>query len=293
MSSFSGLSAILTVSLVALVTVQMLKDKFEMVENYGEHDDDGNNMNHMHNMPHTRRDVSTAQNVGEVSQRLPVHARNLNNVAEHGQTPFMAGDFFSPPFVSKDANANGWNGFPEAFSMYQQSLNSATPDQKQLDLVGSSTSLPGPNTFTQDSFAQANVNTGRAANLSLCAQNMNTFGVGKSAIASSLLPNNSETFNGQLEGFSDCDLTNPLANQVFLSHRAGGQAGTNTVAGSNRNQNQSIRSEPPNPVLNVGPWNLSTIYPDLTRRPLEGCGPSFGLYGNGPFGSGSPTTIKP
>ena len=34
MSSFSGLSAILTVSLVALLTVQMLKDKFEIVENY-------------------------------------------------------------------------------------------------------------------------------------------------------------------------------------------------------------------------------------------------------------------
>ena len=32
MSSFSGLSAILTVSLVALLTVQMLKDKFEMDE---------------------------------------------------------------------------------------------------------------------------------------------------------------------------------------------------------------------------------------------------------------------
>ena len=45
MSSFSGLSAILTVSLVALLTVQMLKDKFEMVENYGEKDDNGHNMN--------------------------------------------------------------------------------------------------------------------------------------------------------------------------------------------------------------------------------------------------------
>ena len=45
MSSFSGLSAILTVSLVALLTVQMLKDKFEMVENYGEQDDNGHNMN--------------------------------------------------------------------------------------------------------------------------------------------------------------------------------------------------------------------------------------------------------
>ena len=292
MSTFSGLSAILTVSLVALLTVQMLKDKFEMVENYGEQDDNGHNMNMDYMQPHTTRDVSTAQNVREVAQALPVHARNLNGLPGHDTTPFVAGDFFSSPFVSQNANANGRNGFPEAFAMYQQQLNAMTPTDKQLELIGSSTqSLPGPNTWTQDSFAQANVNTGRAANLSLCSQNMNTFAVGNSAVASSLLPENSALFNGQLEGFSDCDVTNTLANQVFLT--PGGQAGVNTVAGSLRNGNQSLRSEPPNPVLAVGPWNLSTIYPDLTRRPLEGCGPSFGLYGNGPYSSGNPTAIAP
>lgn len=291
MSSFSGLSAILTVSLVALLTVQMLKDKFEMVENYGEQDDNGHNMNMDYMKPYTTRDV-TAQNVREVAEALPVHARNLNDVAKHDATPFVAGDFFSPPFVSQDASANGWNGFPEAFAMYQQQLNAMTPNDKQLELIGSSTQrLPGPYTWTQDSFAQANVNTGRAANLSLCSQNMNTFAVGNSPVASSLLPMNSEAFNGQLEGFSDCDVTNTLSTQVFLT--PGGQAGVNTVAGSNKNQNLQIRTEPPNPVLAVGPWNLSTIYPDLTRRPLEGCGPSFGLYGNGPLGGGTPTAIAP
>ena len=295
MSSFSGLSAILTVSLVALLTVQMLKDKFEMVENYGDQDDNGHNMNMDYMQPHTTRDVSTAQNVREVAETLPVHARNLNDLPGHGNTPFVAGDFFGPPVVGPDKN--GWNGFSEAFAMYQQQLNSSTPDSKQLELIGSSTqSLPGPNTWTQDSFAQdsfaqANVNTGRAANLSLCSQNVNTFAVGNSAVASSLLPQKSEVFNGQLEGFSDCDVTNTLANQVFLP--PGGQAGVNTVAGSLRNQNQGLRSEPPNPVNIVSPWMNSTIYPDLTRRPLEGCGPSFGLYGNGPYGSGTPVSIKP
>ena len=171
MSSFSGLSAILTVSLVALLTVQMLKDKFEIVENYGEQDDNGHNMNMDYMQPYTTRDVSTAQNVREVAEALPVHARNLNDVAKHGQTPFVAGDFFSPPFVSQNANANGWNGFSESFAMYQQQLNSATPTGDQLLSIGAETpSLPGPNTWTQDSFAQANVNTGRAANLSLCSQ---------------------------------------------------------------------------------------------------------------------------
>jgi len=294
MSTFSGLSAILTVSLVALLTVQMLKDKFEMVENYGDQDDNGNSMNNDmdYMQPYTIKDV-TAQNVREVAESLPVHARNLNDVPKHGNTPFMTGDFFRPPFVSQNADAHGWNGFPEAYSIYLQQNMVSTPTQQQLDLIGSSTSsLPGPNTWTQDSFAQANVNTGRAANLSLCLQNMNTNAVGNSAVASSLLPQNSALFNGQLEGFSDCHVTNTtLANQVFLT--PGGQAGINTIAGSNKNQNQSIRSEPPNPVFAVGPWNLSTIYPDLTRRPLEGCGPSFGQYGNGPYSSGNPTAIAP
>ena len=290
MSSFSGLSAILTVSLVALLTVQMLKDKFEMVENYGEQDDNGHNMNMDYMQPRTTRDVSTAQNVREVAEALPVHASNLNDLPGHGTTPFVTGDFFSPPYVAQDVN--GWNGFPEAFAMYQQNINAATPTGDQLRLIGAETaSLPGPNTWTQDSFAQANVNTGRAANLSLCSQNMNTFGVGNSAIASSLLPENSALFSGQLEGFSDCDVTNTLANQVFLT--PGGQAGANLTLGSLRNGNQGLRSEPPNPVLRVGPWMNSTIYPDLTRRPLEGCGPSFGLYGNGPNGSGTPVSIKP
>jgi hypothetical protein len=289
MSSFSGLSAILTVSLVALLTVQMLKDKFEIVENYGEQDDYGHNMNNNmdYMQAHTTRDVSTAQNVREVAQTLPVHATNLNGLPGHGTAPFLAGDFFSQPYVGPDKN--GWNGFSEAFSMYQQQLNAATPKYDQLKLIGSETAhLPGHSIFNNDSFAQANVNTGRAANLSLCAQNMKTHPTGNSAVASSLLPAPNK---GELEGFSDCDVTIPLANQVFLT--PGGQSGINTIGGSLKNGNQGLRSEPPNPVLTVSPWMNSTIYPDLTRRPLEGCGPSFGLYGNGPYGSGNPTAIAP
>lgn len=289
MSSFSGLSAILTVSLVALLTVQMLKDKFEMVENYGEQDDNGHNMNmNMDYMqPHRIRDVSTTQNVREVAQELPVHATNLNGIPGHGPVPFSTGDFFRQPYVGPDKN--GWNGFPEAYSVHLQQLNAATPNHNQLKSVGSETKhLPGPNFLNNDSFAQANVNTGSATNLSLCAQNMSTSGVGNFAVASSLLPAPNK---GELEGFLDCDLTNSLANQVFLS--PGQQLGTNTVSSSLRNSNQGLRSEPPNPVFTVSPWMNSTINPDLTRKQLEGCGPSFGLYGNGPLGSGTPTAIAP
>jgi hypothetical protein len=279
MSNLSGLSAILTVSLVALVTIQMLKDKFDVVENYGEEN----------NGSWTFQPAPvTARNVREVTRDMPTLKQDLSDARNHGQRDLGTGDIFRPPFVSPEANANGWNGFPEAFSVYQQSINAATPTIENFNAIGSGTiSLPGPNVFMNDAFAEANVNHGRANRLSLCAQNMPTNGTAPLNVASSLLPNSN---TDRFEGFESCgNVEHSLANQVFLTN----QIGTNTVLGSLRNGNQSIRGEPPNPVLAVGPWNLSSIYPDLTRRPLEGCGPSFGLYGSGPNSVGTPSDIRP
>lgn len=50
---------------------------------------------------------------------------------------------------------------------------------------------------------------------------------------------------------------------------AGYHHGVNTVAGSLRNANMQLRSEPPNPRAQVTPWMQSTIEPDLNRRPFE------------------------
>ena len=58
-----------------------------------------------------------------------------------------------------------------------------------------------------------------------------------------------------------------LANVNLL--KAGYHIGIDTVGQSLRNANLQIRSEPPNPQLNVGPWNASTIEPDFMRPPLE------------------------
>jgi hypothetical protein len=56
--------------------------------------------------------------------------------------------------------------------------------------------------------------------------------------------------------------------------QAGYHAGIDTVGNTLRNANLQLRSEPPNPQLNVGPWNNTTISPDTMRVPLEiGCGP--------------------
>jgi len=54
--------------------------------------------------------------------------------------------------------------------------------------------------------------------------------------------------------------------------KAGYHIGINTVGQSLRNANLQLRSEPANPQLNIGPWNQTTIGPDLSRRALEvGC----------------------
>tara|TARA_B110000285_G_scaffold81391_1_gene93820 strand:- start:657 stop:1211 length:555 start_codon:yes stop_codon:yes gene_type:complete len=58
-----------------------------------------------------------------------------------------------------------------------------------------------------------------------------------------------------------------LANINLL--KSGYHVGIDTVGQSLRNSNLQIRSEPPNPQMNVGPWNQTTMEPDFMRPPLE------------------------
>ena len=58
-----------------------------------------------------------------------------------------------------------------------------------------------------------------------------------------------------------------LANINLL--KAGYHIGIDTVGQTLRNANLQIRSEPPNPQINVGIWNASTITPDFLRPTLE------------------------
>ena len=50
---------------------------------------------------------------------------------------------------------------------------------------------------------------------------------------------------------------------------AGALIGVNTIGQSLRNANYQLRAEPPNPQVQVSPWQQSTIEPDLQRRALE------------------------
>lgn len=51
--------------------------------------------------------------------------------------------------------------------------------------------------------------------------------------------------------------------------KSGYHLGIDTIGQTLKNANLQVRSEPPNPQLNVGPWNQSTITPDFMRPPLE------------------------
>lgn len=83
-----------------------------------------------------------------------------------------------------------------------------------------------------------------------------------------LLPKDNNSEWGRLNPQGEGDLKNINLLQ------AGYHIGINTVGQSLRNPNLQVRSEPANPQLAVGPWNQTTIEPDMSRRPLEiGCGP--------------------
>ena len=84
---------------------------------------------------------------------------------------------------------------------------------------------------------------------------------------SELLPKDQNSEWAKLNPMGSGDLQN-----VNLL-KSGYHIGINTVSSSLRNANLQLRSEPANPQMNVGPWNNTTISPDINRRPLEiGCG---------------------
>jgi len=78
-----------------------------------------------------------------------------------------------------------------------------------------------------------------------------------------LLPRDSNSEFSKLNPAGAGDLSN-----VSLL-KAGHHIGINTVGQSLRNANLQLRSDPPNPKMEVGPWNHSTISGDPYRRPLE------------------------
>jgi hypothetical protein len=81
--------------------------------------------------------------------------------------------------------------------------------------------------------------------------------------AQELLPGDPNTVWAQVNPQSSGD----IAGKNFLN--AGALIGVDTVGQSLRNASHDLRSEVPNPQVQVSPWMISTISPDLQRRPLE------------------------
>ena len=119
------------------------------------------------------------------------------------------------------------------------------------------TSSPGANGYTavDPMTGQSGAPPAGAANLPV-------------ANPSDLLPRDTNNQWGSLNPAGSGDLLGQnLLSATFLT-------GIDTIGNTMKNANLQIRSEPPNPQLNVGPWNQSTFAPDLMRTPLElGCTP--------------------
>jgi hypothetical protein len=81
---------------------------------------------------------------------------------------------------------------------------------------------------------------------------------------SDLLPKDNNNQWAQLNPSGKGD----LQNQPNLL-KAGYHIGIDTIGQTLRNPNLQIRSEPPNPQLDIGPWNQSTITSDFMRVPFE------------------------
>jgi hypothetical protein len=123
---------------------------------------------------------------------------------------------------------------------------------------GDSYSSPSPNHLGQNSdFSRADGLKTNTYGLSTPPKLMDD--------PSLLLPNdtNKEWANLNPQGNGNLKNAN-LLSTTFL-------VGADTVGSSKKNMNLQVRSEPiiPQNAINTGPWQHSTIEPDLMRRPLE------------------------
>ena len=145
-----------------------------------------------------------------------------------------------------------------------------TPGMKHGDQYAGESGPPGPMVVNPAMPIGFNSGPGQVSGL----QTPITSGVPQSCMnqqvanPSDLLPNDDNSGWGAASPRG----AGELANVNLL--KAGQLTGIDTVAGTLRNANLQLRSEPPNPKSQVSPWSNSTIEPDLMRVPLElGCGP--------------------
>jgi hypothetical protein len=154
--------------------------------------------------------------------------------------------------------AKGSTGYESAAQMSSQYKN---PNQPPMQNPNTNTQASGAvlpaQEYNNEVFASVNgIQTSMPGIPSSCSQpNIQN--------PAELLPKGSDNQWAQLNPSGKGE----LANVNLL--KAGYHIGIDTIGQSLRNANLQIRSEPPNPQLNVGPWMNSTIEPDFMRVPLE------------------------
>ena len=163
--------------------------------------------------------------------------------------------------------------YSKGFSMSMSGMKNtshasgATDSQRGMDDNNIQCAAGGNNFVPSNPLGQ------NSANASASGASTDTYGLPPSCAKqqvvdpSELLPRDNNSQFSKLNPTGAGDLKN-----VSLL-KAGHHIGINTVGQSLRNANLQLRSEPANPQLNTGPWNQTSMTPDMQRRPLEiGCG---------------------
>jgi hypothetical protein len=148
----------------------------------------------------------------------------------------------------------------EAQAQAQAELDAAQEAQAQAELEAAA----------EDQAAAANQAAAAAANQAAAAApqlppppQANNISTTNALVSSDLLPSSGTQYSN-----TNPDGLGGITSQSLLN--AGHHAGVNTQGCSMRNANRGLRSEPPNPQVQVGPWMQTTICPDLYRKPLDG-----------------------
>ena len=138
-------------------------------------------------------------------------------------------------------------------SQHDKSVTGTSLSAQQQGNVQPSAPLGANGGFAQVSGMEGGSNPGIPSS---CSQNSMTD-------PAALLPNDQNNSWSQLNpsGGGNLDGVNLL--------KAGYHIGIDTIGQSLRNANLQVRSEPANPQLNIGPWNNTTMEPDVMRVPLE------------------------
>jgi len=128
-----------------------------------------------------------------------------------------------------------------------------TPEQFETTIDASPIDISEPDTQLSTGFD----------GLSNAQLKQGCFPIDKELTSEDLLPNN------DFAAWSEAHPSDKgvLEDKNFL--HAGHHIGINTIGQSLRNPNYNLRSEPPNPQMQVSPWSQTTIGPDMTRRPME------------------------